>query len=256
MPFTLNINGNTHSVDVDGDTPLLWVLRDVLGMTGTKFGCGIAQCGACTVHIDGNPVRSCLLGVASIGDRAITTIEGIAGTPAGAKVQKAWLDVEVIQCGYCQSGQIMSAAALLAANSAPDDADIDAAMAGNICRCGTYVRIRAAIKRAAADGGEPDLALRHDRRRPRGQRPERDQCRANRDLRHHAAYAGRRYLDAGFRRRLFERRDRSGRKLCHRALWQRAIPSDGEGRRRAAQRNVSLNLYRDQRSSRRRGVRR
>ncbi len=150
MTFTLNINGNTHSVDVDDDTPLLWVLRDVLGMTGTKFGCGIAQCGACTVQLGGNPVRSCLLAVGSIGDRAITTIEGIGTTPAGAKVQKAWLDLEVIQCGYCQSGQIMSAAALLAGNSAPDDADIDAAMAGNICRCGTYVRIRAAIKRAAA----------------------------------------------------------------------------------------------------------
>ncbi len=150
MTFTLNINGNPHSVDLDDDTPLLWVLRDVLGMTGTKFGCGIAQCGACTVHLDGSPVRSCLLAVGSIGDRAITTIEGIGATPAGAKVQKAWLDLEVIQCGYCQSGQIMSAAALLADNSAPDDADIDAAMAGNISRCGTYVRIRAAIKRAAA----------------------------------------------------------------------------------------------------------
>ena len=150
MTFTLNINGNPHSVDLDDDTPLLWVLRDVLGMTGTKFGCGIARCGACTVHLDGSPVRSCLLAVGSIGDRAITTIEGIGATPAGAKVQKAWLDLEVIQCGYCQSGQIMSAAALLADNSAPDDADIDAAMAGNICRCGTYVRIRAAIKRAAA----------------------------------------------------------------------------------------------------------
>jgi isoquinoline 1-oxidoreductase subunit alpha len=150
MPFTLEINGTTQSVDVDDDTPLLWVLRDVLGMTGTKFGCGIAQCGACTVHLDGKPVRSCLLAVGSIGNRAVTTIEGIGATPAGAKVQKAWLDLEVIQCGYCQSGQIMSAAALLANNSAPDDSDIDAAMAGNICRCGTYVRIRAAIKRAAA----------------------------------------------------------------------------------------------------------
>jgi isoquinoline 1-oxidoreductase subunit alpha len=150
MVFAIKVNGNTHGVDVDGDMPLLWVLRDVLGMTGTKFGCGIAQCGACTVHIDGNPVRSCMLTVDSIGDRAITTIEGIGATAAGAKVQKAWLDLEVIQCGYCQSGQIMSAAALLAGNSAPDDDDIDAAMAGNICRCGTYVRIRAAIKRAVA----------------------------------------------------------------------------------------------------------
>jgi isoquinoline 1-oxidoreductase subunit alpha len=150
MVFAIKVNGNTHGVDVDGDMPLLWVLRDVLGMTGTKFGCGIAQCGACTVHIDGNPVRSCMLTVDSIGDRAITTIEGIGATAVGAKVQKAWLDLEVIQCGYCQSGQIMSASALLAGNSAPDDNDIDAAMAGNICRCGTYVRIRAAIKRAVA----------------------------------------------------------------------------------------------------------
>jgi isoquinoline 1-oxidoreductase subunit alpha len=147
----LNINGESHDVEAPNDMPLLWVLRDLLGLTGTKFGCGIAQCGACTVHIDGKPVRSCLLAVGSIGNRAITTIEGIGATETGAKVQKAWLDLEVIQCGYCQSGQIMSAAALLAANSNPDDADIDAAMAGNICRCGTYVRIRAAIKRAAAE---------------------------------------------------------------------------------------------------------
>jgi isoquinoline 1-oxidoreductase subunit alpha len=147
----LKINGEDRTVDVADDTPLLWVLRDVLGLTGTKFGCGIAQCGACTVHIDGSPVRSCLLAVGSIGNRAITTIEGIGATPAGAKVQKAWLDLEVIQCGYCQSGQIMSAAALLANNPQPDDSDIDAAMAGNICRCGTYVRIRAAIKRAASE---------------------------------------------------------------------------------------------------------
>ncbi len=146
---TLKINGEDKTFDVPDDMPLLWVLRDVLGMTGTKFGCGIAQCGACTVHIDGNPVRSCLLAVGSIGNRAVTTIEGIGATPAGAKVQKAWLDLEVIQCGYCQSGQIMSAAALLANNPHPDDADIDAAMAGNICRCGTYVRIREAIKHAA-----------------------------------------------------------------------------------------------------------
>ena len=151
MSFTLNVNGETHTVDVEGDTQLLWTLRDVLGMTGTKFGCGIAQCGACTVHIDGSPVRSCLLPVGAIGDRAITTIEGVGATPAGAKVQKAWLDLEVIQCGYCQSGQIMSAAALLASTPHPDDSDIDAAMAGNICRCGTYVRIREAIKKAAAD---------------------------------------------------------------------------------------------------------
>ena len=146
---TLNINGESRSVEAPADMPLLWVLRDLLAMTGTKFGCGIAQCGACTVHIDGAPVRSCLLPVGSIGAKKITTIEGIGATPAGAKVQKAWLDLEVIQCGYCQSGQIMAAAALLATTSAPDDADIDAAMAGNICRCGTYVRIREAIKQAA-----------------------------------------------------------------------------------------------------------
>ena len=151
MAISLGINGAKHTVDVDPDMPLLWVLRDVLGMTGTKYGCGIAQCGACTVHINGEPVRSCLLPVASIGERPITTIEGVGSTQTGASVQKAWLDLEVIQCGYCQSGQIMSAAALLTKNPHPDDADIDAAMAGNICRCGTYVRIREAIKRA---GGE------------------------------------------------------------------------------------------------------
>ncbi|MFZ2068531.1 MAG: (2Fe-2S)-binding protein [Xanthobacteraceae bacterium] len=149
MAMSLTINGAERSLDVDPDMPLLWVLRDILGMTGTKYGCGIAQCGACTVHLNGKPVRSCLLAVGAIGERAVTTIENIGATDAGAKVQKAWLDLEVIQCGYCQSGQIMSAAALLAANPNPSDADIDAAMAGNICRCGTYVRIRAAIKRAA-----------------------------------------------------------------------------------------------------------
>jgi isoquinoline 1-oxidoreductase subunit alpha len=151
--ITLKINGESQSLEAPPNMPLLWVLRDMLGMTGTKFGCGIAQCGACTVHIDGKPVRSCLLSVSAIGDRSITTIEGIGSTPVGAKVQKAWLDLEVIQCGYCQSGQIMSAAALLANTPHPDDADIDAAMAGNICRCGTYIRIRDAIKRAAGDGG-------------------------------------------------------------------------------------------------------
>lgn len=150
MATTLKINGEQRVVDAPQDTPLLWVLRDILGMTGTKFGCGIAQCGACTVHIDGKPVRSCLLPISAVRDRAVTTIEGIGATPIGAKVQKAWLDLEVIQCGYCQSGQIMSAAALLASTQNPDDADIDAAMAGNICRCGTYVRIREAIKIAAA----------------------------------------------------------------------------------------------------------
>jgi isoquinoline 1-oxidoreductase alpha subunit len=147
--IALTINGESKAVDAPPDMPLLWVLRDILGMTGTKFGCGIAQCGACTVHLDGKAVRSCLLPVGAIGNRAITTIEGIGSTPTGAKVQKAWLDVEVIQCGYCQSGQIMSAAALLESTPHPDDSDIDAAMAGNICRCGTYVRIRDAIKRAA-----------------------------------------------------------------------------------------------------------
>ena len=147
--ITLKINGEDKTSEAPDDMPLLWALRDVLGMTGTKFGCGIAQCGACTVHIDGAAVRSCLLPVGSIGERKITTIEAIGATPAGAKVQRAWLDLEVIQCGYCQSGQIMAAAALLQSKPAPDDADIDAAMAGNICRCGTYVRIRAAIKQAA-----------------------------------------------------------------------------------------------------------
>ena len=152
MTAILKINGEERQVDVPNDMPLLWVLRDVLGMTGTKFGCGIAQCGACTVHIDGNPVRSCLLPVGSIGSRTITTIEGIGNSEAGARIQRAWLDLEVIQCGYCQSGQIMSAAALIAETPHPADADIDAAMAGNICRCGTYLRIREAIKRAATQG--------------------------------------------------------------------------------------------------------
>lgn len=146
----LTINGEQRSFDASPDIPLLWVLRDILGMTGTKYGCGIAQCGACTVHIDDKPVRSCGLPVGAISDRAVTTIEGIGSTPMGARIQKAWLDLEVIQCGYCQSGQIMAAAALLAATIDPDDSDIDAAMAGNICRCGTYERIRAAIKQAAS----------------------------------------------------------------------------------------------------------
>jgi isoquinoline 1-oxidoreductase alpha subunit len=149
---TLRINNQSMSVDAPDDMPLLWVLRDILGLTGTKFGCGIAECGACTVHIDGKPVRSCMLPVSAVGNRAVTTIEGVGETPVGARVQKAWLDAEVIQCGYCQSGQIMSAAALLATTPHPDDSDIDAAMAGNICRCGTYVRIRRAIKHAAGDG--------------------------------------------------------------------------------------------------------
>ena len=138
MAFTIKINGQTHNVDVDGDTPLLWVLRDVLGMTGTKFGCGLALCGACTVHIDGVATRSCITSVDSIGTSTITTIEAIGETLAGAKIQKAWLDREVPQCGYCQSGQIMSAAALLESNPKPSDSAIDDAMSGNICRCGTY----------------------------------------------------------------------------------------------------------------------
>ena len=145
----LTINGQKHAVDAPDDMPLLWVLRDIVGLTGTKFGCGIAQCGACTVHLDGKAVRSCLLPVSAAVGRAVTTIEGIGATAVGARVQKAWLELEVVQCGYCQSGQIMSAAALLSATPRPDDSDINAAMAGNICRCGTYVRIREAIKRAA-----------------------------------------------------------------------------------------------------------
>jgi isoquinoline 1-oxidoreductase subunit alpha len=147
--INLHINGEVKAVDAPSDMPLLWVLRDLLGLTGTKFGCGIAQCGACTVHVDGAAVRSCVLSVGSIGERSITTIEAVGATTVGAKVQKAWLEVEVVQCGYCQSGQIMSASALLHATPNPSDADIDAAMAGNICRCGTYVRIREAIKQAA-----------------------------------------------------------------------------------------------------------
>ncbi|APR39635.1 (2Fe-2S)-binding protein [Paraburkholderia sp. SOS3] len=147
--FTVNVNGQDQQVDATPEMPLLWVLRDLVGLTGTKFGCGIAQCGACTVHLDGQPVRSCVMPIAAVGTRKVTTIEAIGSTPAGRKIQQAWLDLDVVQCGYCQSGQIMSAAALLAAHPQPSDADIDMAMAGNICRCGTYVRIRAAIKQAA-----------------------------------------------------------------------------------------------------------
>ena len=149
MAFTLKINGTPHEVDVDGDTPLLWVLRDVLGMTGTKFGCGKALCGACTAHVDGAATRSCITTVDSVGDSAVTTIEAIGQTPQGAALQKAWLELEVVQCGYCQSGQIMSAAALLKDTPKPTDNDIDAALSGNVCRCGTYHRIRAAIKHSA-----------------------------------------------------------------------------------------------------------
>jgi isoquinoline 1-oxidoreductase alpha subunit len=155
MSLVLTVNGTSHSVDVDNDTPLLWVLRDVLGLTGTKFGCGMALCGACTVHVDGVAIRSCVTPVSSIGSKAITTVEAVGKTPQGQVLQKAWIDLDVVQCGYCQSGQIMSAAALLANTPKPTDADIDAAMSGNVCRCGTYQRIRAAIHRAAA-GAEKD----------------------------------------------------------------------------------------------------
>src|SRR6202521_3014454 len=148
----LDINGKRHNVDVPGETPLLWTLRDELGFTGTKFGCGMALCGACTVHVDGAPTRSCVTPIDSIGTSEITTIEAIGATPADARIQKASLDREVVQCGYCQPGQIMSAAALLAGNPHPTDSDIDDAMSGNICRCGTYVRIREAIKQAAQSG--------------------------------------------------------------------------------------------------------
>jgi isoquinoline 1-oxidoreductase alpha subunit len=151
MSQQLSINGATHSVDVDDDTPLLWVLRDILGLTGTKFGCGVALCGACTVHIDGVPRRSCITPVGSIGRASIRTIETLEASEVGRSLQKAWLDLEVVQCGYCQSGQLMSAAALLAANPSPSDTDIDTVMSGNVCRCGTYGRIRAAIKQAAAE---------------------------------------------------------------------------------------------------------
>src|SRR5438309_4590130 len=152
--ITLNVNGKPVSVDAAPDTPLLWVLRDYLDLTGTKFGCGMALCGACTVHLDGAPTRSCITTIDGIGTSEITTIEAIGATAAGAKIQKAWLDQEVVQCGYCQSGQIMSASALLASNPHPTDSNIDDAMSGNICRCGTYVRIREAIKQAAQSSGK------------------------------------------------------------------------------------------------------
>ena len=154
MAFTIQVNGQAHSVDVDGDTALLWVLRDVLGMTGTKFGCGMALCGACTVHLDGQPVRSCITPIAAAANRKVVTIEAIGTDALGKALQAAWVDVGVPQCGYCQAGQIMSAAALLKSKAKPTDTEIDDAMSGNICRCGTYSRIRTAIKRvAAAQGG-------------------------------------------------------------------------------------------------------
>jgi aerobic-type carbon monoxide dehydrogenase small subunit (CoxS/CutS family) len=150
--FTLNVNGSTHTIDVAPDTPLLWAIRDNIGLTGTKFGCGMALCGACTVHLDGQPTRSCVTPVSAVGTKKVTTIEGLS--PEGNHpVQQAWIAEDVPQCGYCQSGQIMSATALLVKTPHPTDADIDAAMSGNICRCGTYQRIRAAIHRAAEQAG-------------------------------------------------------------------------------------------------------
>jgi len=149
--ITFKLNGAAVSVDAPADMPLLWVVRDLLGLTGTKFGCGMALCGACTVHLDGEAVRSCTLPVGAVGARAVTTIEAVGSTVAGRKIQSAWVALDVVQCGYCQPGQVMSAAALLAAKPQPSDADIDLAMAGNICRCGTYNRIRAAIKHAAQE---------------------------------------------------------------------------------------------------------
>jgi isoquinoline 1-oxidoreductase alpha subunit len=150
MAFMLNVNGTEHSVDVPPEMPLLWVLRDHLDLTGTKYGCGMALCGACVVHVDGHPLRSCVTPAAALAGRAITTIEGIGATATGRAVQNAWVALDVVQCGFCQSGQIMSASALLAGNRQPDDEAIDDAMIGNVCRCATYVRIRKAIKTAAA----------------------------------------------------------------------------------------------------------
>jgi isoquinoline 1-oxidoreductase alpha subunit len=149
MRYTINVNGESRTVDVDSDTPLLWVLRDSLDLKGAKFGCGMALCGACTVHVDGVPTRSCVTPISSVGTAAVRTVESIGQTEIGARVQAAWLDVDVMQCGYCQAGQIMSATALLERNPTPSDEDIDAAMNGNICRCATYNRIRAAIRQAA-----------------------------------------------------------------------------------------------------------
>ena len=153
MAFTVNVNGTPRTVDVDADTPLLWVLRDVLGMTGTKFGCGMALCGACTVHVDGKPARACMTPLGAVASSKITTIEAIGSDKVGRAVQTAWVELGVPQCGYCQAGQIMSATALLKHTKQPTDAQIDEAMSGNICRCGTYVRIREAIKQAAVQPG-------------------------------------------------------------------------------------------------------
>jgi isoquinoline 1-oxidoreductase subunit alpha len=155
--ITLNVNGQTHDIDADPQMPLLWAVRDLLHLTGTKFGCGMALCGACTVHADGSAIRSCVTPVSAVAGKKITTIEGLSAL-GDHPVQRAWLELDVVQCGYCQPGQIMSAAALLAHNAQPSDGDIDAAMSGNICRCGTYQRIRAAIHRAAQLGGSPPAA--------------------------------------------------------------------------------------------------
>ncbi|HEV2702186.1 MAG TPA: (2Fe-2S)-binding protein [Steroidobacteraceae bacterium] len=149
MSYTIKVNGTSHTVDVEGDTPLLWVLRDTLDLKGAKFGCGMGLCGCCTVHINGSATRSCITPISAVGTAQITTIEGVGASETGKRVQDAWLKVDVIQCGYCQAGQIMSATALLTANNKPTDKDIDDAMTGNLCRCGTYKRIRAAVKLAA-----------------------------------------------------------------------------------------------------------
>ena len=149
MSYTFKVNGESRTVDVESDTPLLWVLRDTIGLVGSKFGCGAGLCGACTVHLDGTAVRSCQVQISAVGTRAVTTIEGVGATPVGASLQKAWIDHDVIQCGYCQAGQIMSAASLLAKTPKPTDAEVDQAMAGNICRCATYTRIKSAIRQAA-----------------------------------------------------------------------------------------------------------
>ena len=152
MPFTLKVNGASRTVDADPEMPLLWVLRDLLDLPGTKYGCGIGQCGACTVQLRGNPVRSCQVPVSAVGNSEITTIEGLSADGASHPLQKAWVELDVPQCGYCQAGQLMSASALLTSTPRPTDAQIDAAMSGNVCRCGTYVRIKAAIKQAANGG--------------------------------------------------------------------------------------------------------
>jgi len=156
MPYTLKVNGKMQTVDVEPDTPLLWVLRDTIGLVGTKFGCGVGMCGACTVHLDGVAVRGCQTRISTVGTKAVTTIEGVGSTDIGAKLQKAWIDHDVIQCGYCQAGQIMNAASLLTKTPHPSDQQIEAGMAGNLCRCATYTRIKSAIRQAA--GLTPALA--------------------------------------------------------------------------------------------------